>query len=91
MASVDELRALPWAQLIAEARTSACDDLHSALMKWMCAEGKLSTADAALWRLIEPVLGLYVELDPEAERPFQPMDRNPSTSGVREGVSQQQA
>jgi hypothetical protein len=72
MASVDELRALPWAQLIAEAQTSACDDLHSALMKWMCAEGKLSASDAALWRLIEPVLGLYVELDPDAERPFFP-------------------
>jgi hypothetical protein len=72
MASIDELRALPWAQLIAESQTSACDDLHSALMKWMRVEGKLSTGDAALWRLIEPVLGLYVELDPDAERPFHP-------------------
>jgi len=72
MASIGELRALPWAQLIAESQTSACDDLHSTLMKWIRVEGKLSSADAALWRLIEPVLGLYVELDPDAERPFLP-------------------
>lgn len=73
MANADELRALPWAKLISESKTSACEDLHSTLMRWFQA-GSLPAPEAAQWRVVEPVLGLYVELDPDAERPFQPAD-----------------
>ena len=72
-ASVDQLRALPWSRLITESETSACDHLHSTLMKWF-REGNLSPAESALWHEVEPVLGLFIQLDVDAERPFHPTD-----------------
>ncbi len=70
-ASVDELRALPWNQLIGESKASSCEHIHSALMKWF-RSGTLPPDQAARWHEVEPVLGLFIEMDPDAERPFSP-------------------
>lgn len=72
-ASVEELGALAWTKLVAESKTSACEDLHSALMKWFREEG-LPTHESAHWHEVEPLLGLHIDLDLDVERPFHPED-----------------
>lgn len=73
VASVDDLRALPWANLASESKTSACEHLHSTLMKWFRG-GALSPQESAHWHEVEPLLSLYIELDVDAERAFNPED-----------------
>lgn len=70
-ASVNELRGLAWTKLAAESKSSACEDLHKTLMKWFRA-GDLPAQESAHWHEVEPVLGLYIELDLDAERSFHP-------------------
>jgi hypothetical protein len=77
-ASVDELRALPWAKLVAESESTSCDHLHSTLMKWF-RPGTLPAEESAIWHQVEPVLGLFIQLDVGADRPFFPTDLLDST------------
>lgn len=66
-----KIRELAWGELVAEAKSESCEDLHRVLSGWIRDE-RLEVSAKSLWLRVEPALALYISLDSDSERPFHP-------------------